>query len=36
LKGEHAANKRVGKSWPFRPTLRRFRPAPWIADYWQE
>jgi len=36
LKGEHAANKRVGNAWGFRPTRRRFRPAPWIADYWRE
>lgn len=36
LRGEHEPKKRVGTRWAFRPTLRRFRPARWIADYWTE
>ena len=35
LRGEHAANKRVGQGFSFRPTQRRFRPAFWIADVWK-
>ena len=35
LRGEHEVRKRVGKSF-WRPTQRRYRPAPWIADYWRE
>ncbi len=36
MRGEHEARKRVGQGFAFRPTQRRFRPAPWIADYWRE
>ncbi len=36
LRGEHEARKRVGQGGLWRPTQRRFRPAPWIADYWRE
>jgi hypothetical protein len=36
MRGEHEARKRVGQGVGFRPTQRRFRPAPWIADYWRE
>lgn len=36
IKGEHEIRKRVGQGFAFRPTQRRFRPAPWIADYWRE
>ena len=36
LRGEHEPKKRVGTGRSFRPTLRRFRPANWIADYWTE
>ena len=36
LRGEHEARKRVGQGGLWRPTQRRFRPAPWIAEYWRE
>ena len=36
LRGEHEEKKRVGQGFAIRPTRRRFRPAPWIADYWRE
>jgi len=36
MRGEHEVRKRVGQGLAFRPTRRRFRPAPWIADYWRE
>lgn len=36
MRGEHEARKRVGQGFALRPTQRRFRPAPWIADYWRE
>ena len=36
LRGEHEPKKRVGTGLSLRPTLRRFRPANWIADYWTE
>lgn len=36
LLGQHEPNKRVGTTMAFRPTLRRFRPGTWIADYWTE
>jgi hypothetical protein len=36
MRGEHEIKKRVGTGRPFRPTRRRFRPAPWIADHWKE
>jgi hypothetical protein len=36
LIGQHEPKKRVGTSMAFRPTLRRFRPGTWIADYWTE
>jgi hypothetical protein len=36
LRGEHERKKRVGVGFAFRPTLRRFRPANWIADHWTE
>jgi len=36
LRGEHEPKKRVGTGFAFRPTLRRFRPAEWIAEYWTE
>ncbi len=36
LLGQHEPKKRVGTSRAFRPTLRRFRPGTWIADYWTE
>jgi hypothetical protein len=36
LRGEHEIKKRVGQGPHMRPTRRRFRPAPWIADYWRE
>ena len=35
MRGEHEARKRVGQGFALRPTQRRFRPAPWIADYWR-
>jgi hypothetical protein len=36
MRGEHEPNKRVGQGLRFRPTRRRFRPAPWIAEHWRE
>lgn len=36
IRGEHEQRKRAGKSPGFRPVRRRFRPAPWIAEYWRE
>jgi hypothetical protein len=36
LRGEHEARKRVGTGFAIRPTQRRFRPAPWIGEYWRE
>lgn len=36
MRGEHEARKRVGQGFALRPTQRRFRPAPWIAEYWRE
>ena len=36
LLGQHEPKKRVGTALAFRPTLRRFRPGTWIADYWTE
>ena len=36
LRGEHEPKKRVGTGFAFRPTLRRFQPAHWIAKYWKE
>ena len=36
LLGQHEPKKRVGTTLTFRPTLRRFRPGTWIADYWTE
>jgi hypothetical protein len=35
MRGEHERSKRVGTGFGWRPTKRRFRPAPWIADYWR-
>jgi len=36
MRGEHEVKKRVGTGFGWRPTQRRFRPAPWIAEYWRE
>lgn len=36
LRGEHEPKKRVGTGISLRPTLRRFRPAHWIADHWTD
>lgn len=36
MRGEHEARKRASGPPLFRPTRRRFRPAPWIAEHWRE
>jgi hypothetical protein len=36
MRGEHQRSKRVRKGFAWRPTRRRFRPAPWIAELWRE
>jgi len=36
MRGEHEARKRAGPATLFRPTRRRFRPAPWIGEHWRE
>jgi hypothetical protein len=36
MRGEHEPRKRAGPAPLFRPTRRRFRPAPWIGEHWRE
>ncbi len=36
MRGEHDISKRASGPARFRPTRRRFRPAPWIAEHWKE
>jgi hypothetical protein len=36
MRGEHEIKKRTATGLHIRPTRRRFRPAPWIGEYWKE